>query len=177
MQDDGCLYKKRRGTQRQGGRVRRKQRLGDVATNPGTPGAPETGRVGSDAPPEPRSGGPVLLTLDFRLLAPRTGRESISIVLSLPATPVCGRRYQKPHLGHSMFCVPKIHQSTATSSRPVFPRSSWGVFSTINLLTREKGSRCTQGPHLCGARSPCCLGAAQPHTPAGPGGAKGVTHL
>ena len=75
MQDDGCLYKKRRGTQRQGGRVRRKQRLGDVATNPGTPGAPETGRGGSDAPPEPRSGGPVLLTLDFRLLAPRTGNR------------------------------------------------------------------------------------------------------
>ena len=148
-----------------------------MATNPATPGAPEMGRGGSDAPQEPRSGGPVLLTLDFRLLATRTGRELISIVLSIPATPVCGRRYQKTHLGHSMFCVPKIHQSTATSARPVFPRSSWDVFSTINLLTREKGSCCTQGPHLCGAQSACCLRAAQPHTSAGPGGAKGVTHL
>ena len=148
-----------------------------MATNPGTPGAPEMGRAGSDAPPEPRSGGRVLLTFDFRLLAPRTGRESISIVLSLPTTPVCGRRYQKPHLGHSVFCVPKIHRSTATAARPVCPRSSRDVFSTINLLTREKGSRCTQGPHLCAAQSACCLEAAQPHTPAGPGGAKGVTHL
>ena len=153
MQNDGCLYKKRRDTQRGGGHVRRRQRLGGCGHNPGTPGAPEMGRAGSDAPPEPRSGGPVLLTLDFTLLAPRTGRESISIVLSLPTTPVCGRRYQKPHLGHSVFCVPKIHQSTATSARPVFPRSSRDVFSTINLLTREKGSRCTQGPHLCGAKA------------------------
>ena len=148
-----------------------------MATNPGTPGAPETGRAGSDAPPEPTAGDLVLLTLDFRLLAPRTGRQSISVVLSLPATPVCGRRYQNPHLGHSMICAPKIHQSTATSARPVFPWSSRDVFSTINLLTRGKGSRCTHGPHQCGAQSPCCLGAAQPHTPAGPGGAKGVTHL
>ena len=147
-----------------------------MATNPRTPGAPEMGRAGSDAPPEPRSRGPVLLTLDFRLLSPRTGRQSITVVLSLPATPVCGRRYQKPHLGHSMFCVPKIHQSTATSARPVFPRSSRDVFSTTNLLTREKGSRAHR-PRLCGAQSPCCLRAAQPHTPAGPGGAKGVTHL
>ena len=148
-----------------------------MATNPRTPGAPEMGRAGSDAPPEPTAGDLVLLTLDFRLLAPRTGRESIRIVLSLPATPVCGRRYQKPHLGHSMFCVPKIHRSTATAARPVCPRSSRDVFSTINLLTREKDSRCTQGPHLCAAQSACCLEAAQPHTPAGPGGAKGVTHL
>ena len=117
-----------------------------MATNPGTPGAPETGRAGSDAPPEPRSGGPVLLTLDFRLLAPRTGRESISIVLSLPATPVCGHRYQKPHLGHSMFCVPKIHQLTATSARLVFPRSSRDVFSTTNLRTREKAHAAHRGP-------------------------------
>ena len=101
-----------------------------MATNPRTPGAPEMGRAGSDAPPEPRSGGRVLLTFDFRLLAPRTGRESISIVLSLPTTPVCGRRYQKPHLGHSMFCVPKIHRSTATAARPVCPRSSRDVFSS-----------------------------------------------
>ena len=124
-----------------------------MATNPGTPGAPEMGRAGSDAPPEPRSRGPVLLTLDFRLLAARTGRESISIVLSLPATPVCGRRYQKPHLGHSMFCVPKIHQSTATSARPVFPRSSRDVFSTTNLLTREKGSRAHRGPICVGLKA------------------------
>ena len=54
-----------------------------MATNPGTPGAPETGRAGSDAPPEPTAGDLVLLTLDFRLLAPRTGRQSISVVLSL----------------------------------------------------------------------------------------------
>ena len=86
----------RRDTQRRGGHVRRSRRLEDVATNPGTPGAPETGRAGSDAPPEPTAGDLVLLTLDFRLLAPRTGRQSISVVLSLPATPVCGRRYQNP---------------------------------------------------------------------------------
>ena len=32
-----------------------------MATNPGTPGAPETGRAGSVIPPEP-GGHPVLLT-------------------------------------------------------------------------------------------------------------------
>ena len=39
-----------------------------MATNPGTPGAPETGRAGSDAPPEPGGGGPGpadTLPLDF----------------------------------------------------------------------------------------------------------------
>ena len=144
-----------------------------MATNPGTPGAPETGRAGSDAPPEPRSGGPVLLTLDFRLLAPRTGRESISIVLSLPATPLCGRRYQKPHLGHSMFCVPKIHQSTATSSRPVFPLAIMGCL--LNNKPPDSGESLTlhtEAPSVWGSKSMLPQSGSASHT-CWPRGSKG----
>ena len=141
-----------------------------------SPETPKLEEPGVTFPQSPGRG-PGLLTLDFRLLAPRTGRESISIALSLPPTPVCGCRYQKPHLGQPMFRVPNIHQLITTSARPVFPWSSREVFSTISLLTREKASCSIQRPHVSGARSPCCPGAAQPHTLAGQGGAKGVTPL
>ena len=130
------------------------------------------GRAGSDAPPEPRSGGRVLLTLDFRLLSPRTGRESIRIVLSLPATPVCGRRYQKPHLGHSMFCVPKIHRSTAPQ-----PGQSALVITGCLLSNKppDSGERLalhTGAPSVCGSKRMLPRGGSASHT-CWPRGSKG----
>ena len=49
----------------------------------------------------------------------------------------------------------------------------------LNNKPPDSGERLahTQGPRQCGAQSPFCPRAAQPHTPADPGGAKGVTHL
>lgn len=66
-----------------------------------------------------RAGGPGpadTLPLDF--WPPELGENQL-VCLKLPA--VCGRGYQKPHQGHSMFCVSKIQPLTVPSARPVFP--------------------------------------------------------
>lgn len=73
--------------------------------------------------------------------------------------------------GHSLYCVPKNRPHCAPG-RAGPPLAITGhVFTTINLLTREKGSHRTRGPGRVGlaVHGP---GAAQPQPPPVPRGAK-----